>query len=75
MSFSVAIAIIVLADVALIAGLAFVMSRASRLTPHVSAGATWAATAEPAIVAPIELHWTHRPEAARVDRRPQASAA
>ena len=35
MSFSLAIASIVIADVALIAGLAFVMSRASRLTPHV----------------------------------------
>jgi hypothetical protein len=36
MSFSLVIALIVVADIALIAGLAFVMSRASRLTPHVS---------------------------------------
>jgi hypothetical protein len=36
MSFSVAIALIVLADLALIAGLGYVMSRATRLTPHVS---------------------------------------
>jgi hypothetical protein len=43
MSFSLAIALIVVADIALIAGLAFVMSRASRLTPHVSRRAASAA--------------------------------
>jgi hypothetical protein len=36
MSFSLAIALIVVADIALISGLAYVMSHASRLTPHVS---------------------------------------
>jgi hypothetical protein len=35
MSFSMALAIFVILDVSLIAGLAFVMSRASLLTPHV----------------------------------------
>jgi hypothetical protein len=34
MPFSLAIALIIVADVALIAGLAFVMSRATLLTPH-----------------------------------------
>jgi hypothetical protein len=43
MSFSLAIALIVVADIALIAGLAFVMSCAARLTPHVSARDTGAA--------------------------------
>jgi predicted membrane protein len=37
MTFSLAIAIIVIADVALIAALAYVMSHARRLEPHVSA--------------------------------------
>jgi hypothetical protein len=36
MSLSLLIAINVLADVALIAGLAYAMSRAARLTPHVA---------------------------------------
>jgi hypothetical protein len=36
-SLSVAIAIIVLADLAIIAALSYVMSRANLLTPHVSA--------------------------------------
>ena len=39
MSLSLAIASIVTADLALIALLAFVMSRAGRLTPHLPAGA------------------------------------
>jgi hypothetical protein len=43
MSYSLAIALIVAADIVLIAGLALVMSRASRLTPHVSRRATGAA--------------------------------
>jgi hypothetical protein len=46
MSLSVAITIIAIADVALIAGLAYVMSRATRLTPHVSAR-----------TATAKLHW------------------
>lgn len=37
MTISLAIALIVIADVALVAGLAYVMSRASKLEPHVSA--------------------------------------
>jgi hypothetical protein len=37
MSLSVAIAVIVLADLAIIATVSFVMSRANLLTPHVSA--------------------------------------
>jgi hypothetical protein len=36
MSLSIAIASIVTADIALVALLAFVMSRAARLTPHIS---------------------------------------
>jgi hypothetical protein len=36
MTISLAIALIVIADVALLAALAFVMSRAGRLEPHVS---------------------------------------
>jgi hypothetical protein len=35
MSLSLAIALIIVADIALLAGLAFVMSRAALLTPHV----------------------------------------
>jgi hypothetical protein len=42
MTISLAIAIIVIADVALIAALAYVMSRASRLEPHVSAASAQA---------------------------------
>jgi hypothetical protein len=37
MSISLAIAINVIADISLLAGLAYVMSRAARLTPHVAA--------------------------------------
>jgi hypothetical protein len=39
MTLSLAIAVIAVADIALIAGLTFVMSRARVLTPHVAAGA------------------------------------
>jgi hypothetical protein len=38
MSLTVAIIANVLADIALIAGLAYLMSRTTRLTPHVGAG-------------------------------------
>jgi hypothetical protein len=74
MSFSLAIALIVTADIALIAGLAFVMSRASRLTPHASARGT-GARAE--IVAPAagELHTLPSPAAVSAMRRREASAA
>jgi hypothetical protein len=37
MSLSLVIAINVIADISLLAGLAYVMSRAARLTPHVAA--------------------------------------
>ncbi len=37
MTVSIAIAVILFADIALLAGLAYVMSRASRLAPHFSA--------------------------------------
>ncbi len=40
MTLSLTIAFIVLADMALIAGLAYVMSRARLLTPHLVAGAS-----------------------------------
>ena len=45
MTLTLAIAIIVVADIALIAGLAYVMSHARKLTPHVPAGAAPAAPA------------------------------
>lgn len=48
MTLSLAIAIIVIADVALIAGLAYVMSHARHLTPHVAAGIATSAPASPA---------------------------
>lgn len=50
MTASLTIALILIADLALIAGLAYVMSRARALTPHVSAAdaaPTRAARAEP----------------------------
>jgi hypothetical protein len=47
-SLPVFIAIIVVADLALIAGLAWAMSRAARLTPHVSARPVFVATTQPA---------------------------
>jgi hypothetical protein len=42
MSLSLAIAIVVMLDIALLSGLAYVMSRAKLLTPHVSATAVTA---------------------------------
>jgi len=36
MTVSIAIAVILIADIALLAGLAYVMSRASKLEPHLS---------------------------------------
>jgi hypothetical protein len=67
MSFSMALALIIILDVALIAGLAFVMSRASLLNPHASPrdndGGVKGAVAVPA-PAPIR----------RASRRPQTSA-
>ena len=39
MSLSLAVALILIADLALIAGVVYVMSRAARLTPHVPANA------------------------------------
>lgn len=55
MSLSLAIAVIVLADLALIGLLAFVMSRAKLLTSHVSASqpATQAATSQPPATRPL----------------------
>jgi hypothetical protein len=48
MSLSLVIAINVIADISLLAGLAYVMSRAARLTPHVAA--VEAAAAEQQVV-------------------------
>jgi hypothetical protein len=71
MSFSMALAIIITLDVALIAGLAFVMSRTSLLTPHVSPrdsnGGVKGVSVVPA-PAPI------RPAPRRASGRPQTSA-
>ncbi|HEX3452429.1 MAG TPA: hypothetical protein VHS26_03945 [Solirubrobacteraceae bacterium] len=47
MSLSLAIAINAIADISLLAGLAYVMSRAARLTPHVAAVETTAAEQQP----------------------------
>ena len=71
MSFSLAIAFIIVADVALIGGLAFVMSRASLLIPHVPRHAERAAVADTAAVAPTRTRHATR----RTSRRPQTSAA
>jgi hypothetical protein len=78
MSFSLAIALIVVADIALIAGLAFVMSRASRLTPHVSRHDTGAAdggltTMRP--TSPLPLRVAPHSAPARASRVRQPSAA
>jgi hypothetical protein len=48
MSLSIAIAIVFLADLALLAGLSYVMSRAKLLTPHTSSDATVAQQLAPA---------------------------
>jgi len=60
MTVSLAIAIIVIADIAIIATLAFVMSRASRLKPHVSA------TSAPAqaTIPPVQRAAQRRPQGA-----------
>jgi hypothetical protein len=63
MSLSVAIAVIVLADLAIIAALSYVMSRANLLTPHLSA------IAAPAF-APIEVTYAATP---RSPERPAAT--
>jgi hypothetical protein len=66
MSLSQAIVLIVLLDAALIGLLAFVMSRASRLTPHLPSGHE-----APAAVARTE---TAQPEPIRIPRRPRRKA-
>jgi hypothetical protein len=71
MSFSLAIASIIILDVALIAGLAFVMSRASLLIPHVSRRDEDGAVADTAVVVRTPI----RPASRRASRRPQTSAA
>jgi len=58
MTVSTAIAIIVIADLALIATLAYVMSRASRLKPHVSASGATA----PEAVTPARRDAGRRPQ-------------
>jgi hypothetical protein len=77
MSFSLAIALIVVADIALIAGLAFVMSRASRLTPHVSRRKTAAAAGLTSTrpTAPAPLRPAPHSAPARGSRVRQPSAA
>lgn len=62
MTLSLAIALILIADLALIAGVSYVMSRAKGLTPHVSAiRATVPAT-------PPAAHATHAAVARRTGR-------
>jgi hypothetical protein len=56
MTISLAIAFIVIADVALIAALAYVMSRAGKLEPHVSA----LSAQVPEIVRPARRATAHR---------------
>jgi hypothetical protein len=60
MSLSLVIAINVIADVSLLAGLAYVMSRAARLTPHVAA--VQATTAEQQVA-------RRQPHSARASRQ------
>jgi hypothetical protein len=71
MSFSLAIAFIIIADVVLIGGLAFVMSRTSLLTPHVARRDEDAAVTGTAAVASTRIRRAPR----RTSRRPQTSAA
>jgi len=61
MSLPLVIAINVIADVSLLAGLAYVMSRATRLTPHVAA--VRATTAEQQVVS------RRQPRSARASRQ------
>jgi hypothetical protein len=74
MSLSLLITINVLADTALLAGLAYVMSRATRLDPHV---ASIDATRSPAAEQPLAQQ--RRPRSARSSRpevtRPRAPMA
>ena len=66
MTLTTAIVVIVLADVVLIAGLIYVMSRASRLRPHASASVQpAAATPEPA---PEQRRRSVAPGANRIGR-------
>ena len=58
MTVSTAIAIIVIADIALVAALAYVMSRASGLKPHVSATSAPA----PEAVTPVRRDAGRRPQ-------------
>jgi hypothetical protein len=58
MTISLAIAFIVIADVALIAALAYVMSRAGKLAPHVSA----LSAPVPEIVRPARRAPARRPQ-------------
>jgi len=69
MTVSLAIAIIVIADIAIVATLAFVMSRASKLRPHVSA----ASAPAPATVPPVQRTAARRPQGAGARLAPVAS--
>ena len=67
MSLSLVIAINVIADISLLAGLAYVMSRAARLTPHVAA--VQATPAEQQVVS------RRQPRSARASRQAARGAA
>ena len=67
MSLSLVIAINVVADISLLAGLAYVMSRAARLTPHVAAAKPTAAERQ------VVSHRPPRP--ARASRQAPRSGA
>jgi hypothetical protein len=74
MSLSIAIAIIFLADLALLAGLSYVMSRAKLLTPHTSSAATMAqqpATASHRAPAPVRTR-TRSPHARAIGQPVEA---
>ncbi|HEY2180518.1 MAG TPA: hypothetical protein VGH09_02490 [Solirubrobacteraceae bacterium] len=67
MSLSLVIAINVIADISLLAGLAYVMSRAARLTPHVAS--VQATAPEQQVV------YERQPRSVRASRQPVRSGA
>jgi len=67
MSLSLAIALNVIADISLLAGLAYAMSRAARLTPHVAA--------VPATAAEQQVVSQRQPRSTRATRQPVHTAS
>jgi hypothetical protein len=67
MSLSLVIASNVIADISLLAGLAYAMSRAARLTPHIAA--------VPATAAEQQVVSHRQPRSTRASRQPARSGA